>query len=357
MYKRSIRIAIVWTYLLLMLSGCWDNKDINHRIMPVVLGIALEDGNYKAFLEIPYPKEDTFELRIVSAVGNSLNQVMEDMSKNLESDVDLLHVKVIIIEKGLAEEGVKDLFAGFMRSRDLSPKALVAISENDLDDFFTAITHETNPDGTGLLDCFEKNAGWGPQIALTRVWQVYRSIHSYTQDVAIPIIKLGSSTDWIQVGSAVIKNGRMVGQISSDETLLYNAFQGEGTYGKIEVLGGSSVLIIGDKMNHRSKMENSTPNLQSNIRLKVMLLETRGDPTVAEIKKELELLLTQRFNDMFTMLQTNEADILAIGQLFRKNLSRDELKTWRSGYFPRLNMDLNVQVEIQNTGNLISPKN
>ncbi|PLR68598.1 hypothetical protein CYJ36_06390 [Bacillus sp. UMB0893] len=59
------------------------------------------------------------------------------------------------------------------------------------------------------MDFFEKNAGWDPRIDLTWVWQVYRSIHSYTRDVAIPMISLGETT-LVKLRSAVIKNGKLV---------------------------------------------------------------------------------------------------------------------------------------------------
>ncbi|RJR08148.1 Ger(x)C family spore germination protein [Candidatus Parcubacteria bacterium] len=339
------------------LSGCWDNKDINHRVMPVVLGIGSSEDGYKVFMEIPVPKEDSMEIRIVSGVGETVNQVMDDLSKNIESSVDLLHVKVIVISSDLAEAGVKDLFAGFMRSRDVSPKALVAISEDSLDELFSILEQSTESDSTILLDCFEKNAGWGPQIALTRIWQVYRSIHSYTLDVAIPLIKMGGTTLIEQSGSAVIKNGKMVGKISSNETLLYNAFQGESTHGKIEVLKEASVIIVANSMHHESDMNHDVPHLKSKINIKVMLLETRGDPSLSKIKMDLETLLNERFDRMFSSVQSTQADILGIGQLFRREIPRKNLKDWRSRYYPNMTMDMKVHVEIQNNGNLKTPAN
>jgi hypothetical protein len=259
----------------------------------------------------------------------------------MESSVDLLHVKVIVIEKRFAEEGMKDLLGGFIRSREIPAKALVTICDDDIDQFFSRMK-QVEPEGTTLLDFFEKNAGWTPQIALTRVWHVYRSIHSYTRDVAIPMLSLGETTLVKQVGSAVIKNGRLVEEIDSDETLLYNAFKGESTQGEIEVLDEASVLILGNTMKYESKFTDQKPSLQSNLRLKVMILEA---------------LLTTRFNKMFNKLQTSEADILGLGQLFRNKIPREELKNWRSEYYQKLSVDFNIHVDIQNGGNLKDPSN
>lgn len=353
---RRLFFMIMILLLTATLSGCWDNKDINHRVMPVVLGISKKGEDYKVFLQIPQPLQDSIQIRVVTGIGKTVNEAVNNISVNMESSVDLLHVKVIVIEKRFAEEGMKDLIGGFMRSREIPAKALVAICDDDIDQFFSSMK-QIEPEGTTLLDFYEKNAGWEPQIALTRVWHVYRSIHSYTRDVAIPMLSLGETTLVKQVGSAVIKNGSLVEVIDSDETLLYNAFKGEGTQGEIEVLDDASVLILGNTMKYESEFIDQKPSLQSKLRLKVMILETKGNPSLKRIKKEVEALLTTRFNKMFNKLQASEADILGLGQLFRNKIPREELKNWRSEYYRKLSVDFQVHVDIQNGGNLKEPSN
>ncbi|TYS90433.1 Ger(x)C family spore germination protein [Rossellomorea aquimaris] len=337
-----------------MMSGCWDTRDINHRVMPVVLGISKDSDQYKVFLQIPHPQQDVIQTKVVIGFGETINEVVDNISADMESSVDLLHVKVIVIDRHLAEEGVKDLISGIMRSRDVSSKALVAICNDDINQFFKSMEKNTSPGGTTLLDFFEKNAGWDPQIALTRVWEVYRSIHSYTRDVAIPMLRLGETTLVDHVGSAVIKNGRMVEEINANETLLYNAFNGESTQGKIEVLNEGSVLILGNTIEHTSEVQKE-PFLYTKIKLDVMILETKGDPTEKMIEKGLEKLLTDRLNKMFSKLQKSEADILGLGQFFRKEIPRMDLKEWRSKYYQNLSTDFVVDVDIRNSGNLKNP--
>ncbi|WP_404468858.1 hypothetical protein [Sutcliffiella horikoshii] len=38
MVLKKLGLCIMFVFVLI-LAGCWDNKDINHRTMPVVLGI------------------------------------------------------------------------------------------------------------------------------------------------------------------------------------------------------------------------------------------------------------------------------------------------------------------------------
>ncbi len=352
MIKKNAKKWILLSLTVVLLSGCWDNRDINHRVMPVVLGVSKDKENYKVFLQIPEPQNGTIITRVVTGYGETINEAVQKISTNIEQEVDLLHVKVLVLEKKLAEEGVKDLISGIMRSRDISAKALVAICDDDIDDFFSSMEKDTPPTGTNLLGFFEKNAGWDPEIALTRVWQMYRSIHSYTRDVAVPLLRLGDTTLVEYAGSGVIKNGRMVERISPDETLLYNAFNGESTQGKVEVTNVGSVLILDDSMSHKSTFKNNLPSLETKIKFVVSVLEIKGSTSENIIKKEFEKIATHRFEKMFIKLQKSEADIWGLGQMFRKEIPRENLKDWRSKYYTELNIAFIINVEIQNSGNL-----
>ncbi|MDX8342595.1 Ger(x)C family spore germination protein [Rossellomorea sp. YZS02] len=352
MSKKNIKKGIVLLLSVVLLSGCWDNRDINHRVMPVVLGVSKEMEKYKVYLQIPEPQNGTIITRVVIGYGETINEAVEKISTNIEQDVDLLHVKVIVLERRLAEEGVEDLISGIMRSRDISAKALVAICDDNIGDFFASMEKDTPPSGTNLFGFFEKNAGWDPEIALTRVWQIYRSIHSYTRDVAVPLLRRGETTLVEYKGAGVIKNGRMVEEISPDETLLYNAFNGESTQGKVEVTNLGSVLILDDSMSHKSTFSQDRPSLVTNMNFVIMVLETKGEPSEKAIKEDFEKIVTNRFEQMVTKLQKSEADIWGLGQLFRKEIPRQNLKDWRSKYYPELNASFIINVEIQNTGNL-----
>ncbi|MGM0852870.1 MAG: Ger(x)C family spore germination C-terminal domain-containing protein [Bacillota bacterium] len=80
-----------------------------------------------------------------------------------------------------------------------------------------------------------------------------------------------------------------------------------------------------------------------------------GDPTPKMIEKGLEKLLTGRLNKVFSKLQVSEADILRLGQFFRKEIPRMDLKEWRSKYYQNLSTDFLVDGDIRNSGNLKNP--
>lgn len=341
--------------MLLLLSGCWDTKDINHRSLPIAMGVAYKEGKYTVYLDIPKVSQKEQDMQIVSAEGRTINEVIDHISTNMESQVDLLHLKVIVVDKAFAEHGLSEGVESFIRSRHIAPKATMAISDEPLDRFFANLDQRSGADGTSLYDFFEKNAGWTVNVAYTPIWTVFRSIHSYTHDSMMPIIKSGETTALESMGSAIMKNGRMVGRLSDKETLLVNVINGQSVHGKIEVMGDSTVQIVSSRIRQRSSFANGVPRLRSTLDLKVIILDSGSDDSTDRIKSDLQKLVQERFEHLLRKIQASEADILGLGQHFRSDLTRPQLAKWRTDYLPNLRFDLHVKTVIRNTGNLKSP--
>ncbi|MFD2329650.1 Ger(x)C family spore germination protein [Cohnella sp. GCM10020058] len=352
MKKRALRLALLTVFLAatLFLGGCWDIKDINHRSLPIVMGVKKADNLYTVLLLIPDVSQSQPGVKIVSETGDTINEVLDIINKNMENKVDLLHLKVIIFERSVAEKGLGQSIESFMRARDIPNKTYAAISDGSLEPLFDKLKTSSTIGGTEIYDFFEKNAGWSPEVVQTRIWEVFRSMDSYTRDVVIPTLKPGQTTTIESTGAAVIKKGKMVGTIGSEESLLYNLFKGTGTQGKIEVMDRATVKVVSDRLTQSSSLKNGKPIIDCLLHLKVTVLETVGTPSESEIKRELDEQLSKRFQSMLRSTQTNEADILGLGQLFRDKLSRDNLKNWRSNYYPRMKVNIRVHVIIQNEG-------
>ncbi|REE89016.1 Ger(x)C family germination protein [Paenibacillus taihuensis] len=347
-------ILVAAALSLLLLTGCWDNKDINHRALPIAMGIGYKNGDYTVYLDIPKVSASEKGIEVYSEHGKSINEAIDLISMNLESQVDLLHLKVIVVDKPFALHGLEEGIASIIRSRYIAPKTVFVICDQPLDRFFKRIDDSSN-DGKSIYDFFQKDAGWSPQIAFTQVWKIFRSVHSYTNDVVLPIIKAGDTTILESTGSAIMKNGVMVGRLTNEQTLLYNVFNGDNLMGKIEVMNHATVQIVSNRLRCRGRFQQGKPILKSTLYLKVIIVDTTGNPSTEKIKTELKILVTDRFNEIFKIVRRDKADIFGLGQHFRDDFSRKELSQWREKYLPQLQIELDVKTVVRNTGNLKSP--
>ncbi|NRF93486.1 Ger(x)C family spore germination protein [Paenibacillus frigoriresistens] len=336
-----------------LLSGCWDNKDINKRILPVAMAISQTDAKtYKVGLRVPQPNSSNTTPRILTGEASTISEALDRIRGNVESSIDLLHLKLLMIDEKTAKLGIKEVLEYAIRSHDIAPKSLVSVYRGDFIEMLNKKEQGGAEGGTASYDYFNKLAGWTPNTSIVYLWEAFRGGFSHTEDYALPIIKSGDRTMFKIDGSAIMSRGVMVGTISSDDTLIYNVMKGDFQGANVEVMEHSTVLIIDVDFKHRHHWDGDTPHVETDMKVVGMLLETKGNPRKEQIKEELTKLLNKRANAMLAKLQENQSDLFGYGQYFRNDLSHDQLKKWREFWYPQLKITLNVKVNIRNSGNL-----
>ncbi|WP_309118559.1 hypothetical protein [Paenibacillus sp.] len=78
------------------------------------MGVAEANGQYRVVLYIPGPGTRLVQGEVVTETGKTINDVVERIGMNLETNVDLLHLKFAIFDRKVAENGLKDSVSGFM---------------------------------------------------------------------------------------------------------------------------------------------------------------------------------------------------------------------------------------------------
>ncbi|CAM4510103.1 Ger(x)C family germination protein [Paenibacillus endophyticus] len=340
---------------LLLLSACWDSKDINKRALPIALGISKnENHNYKVGLRIPEPHNSSTNIRYVQAEAPTIGQAIERIRMKMADDIDLLHLKLILISEPLAKEGLRDIVEYAMQSNSIQPKAMVAIVRSDMSKFLSSMDEDGEEAGQGLSDFFSKQAGWTPHIATAKIWEVYRALYFYTEDIAIPILNKDEETMFQFVGSAILHEKKMVDSITPDETLLYNIFQGKYDDAHMEVMNHASVLVVDANVKMKATGIEQTPKVSSKLKVVVTIEEMKEGTMQSVIEEELSKLLKKRFDLLTKKLKTNHSDILGFGQRFRNQMSDAQLKAWRDDIYPKLETELRVEVVIRNEGSIKS---
>ncbi|OCT15456.1 hypothetical protein A8709_15370 [Paenibacillus pectinilyticus] len=351
-HRSFISVVLVLCTLSALLTGCWDTKDINKRLMPVVMGICKEKNqDYRIILQIPSPEKKGSQYMESSSA--TINNAVDNIRTKAEKSIDLLHIRLFLICEKTAKEDIGDIIDYAVQANDISIKGLLAIARGDFDE---VIHHQltANPE-LSSYDFFSEQAGWTPETTIVRLWEAYRDIQSYTQDMSIPILTKGTDTLYQFEGSAIMRSDKMVGEISSDEVLIYNVFQERYTGGTIEVADQSSVRIKKASIKHTLHWSESGPQLKSCIRLKVELLENKNEESEEQITRKLKDIIEKRAQKLIADLKNDKADVLAIGQLFRKKMNEEQIKDWKQHWFLTLDDEVTAEITILNSIYLKSP--
>lgn len=328
----------------LLLSGCWDTKDINKEYLPVVMGIGKgKTEKYRIIIQVPNASGRTqFLEKEAKSIAKAIDLIQTDAEKNIH----LVHLRLLLIEKEVAQQGIGNIVDFAVRANDISIKGMAAVVDGD---FEKTLYHEISPTPeVSSYDFFSEEAGWTPNQSILRIWEAYRSLNSYSEDMAIPMLKNGEHTLYVFKGTAVMKKDRMIGTLDQEETLLYNLFKGKYKGGTIELAKNTSVLIESAKIKHHRKWSSEGPSLTSDITLNVVIAESPEEVSNTRIEKEMEEQLNRKFNQTLTKIKSYRSDVLGVGLLFRPLLSESNIKEWKSRWFPVLKQRINVEVNVLN---------
>ncbi|WNR42883.1 Ger(x)C family spore germination protein [Paenibacillus roseipurpureus] len=341
---------IVALISLILLSGCWDIKEIDKRNFPLIIGISKENKEeYKVSLHIPTSEKGGKMSRTVSQKGTNVSSILGQLRTNIEDAVYYKQVRLIIIQNKLAndKEDLSELIKFLMKSKELPSIALIAITEENIEKMFSNINGKHFSHTTSIIDYFYKGADWAPEISTTRIWEVYRSLFSYTKDIAIPVVNSGKDTILNYEGAAILKNGKITEKINPSENQFVILFKNHNANGIIENLGNASIMVTNSSLKIKPSMLTSEPIVSSNLSLKIDILERKEGVTNDQIQSKLEKQFKKQFYDMLDKAQKNKTDIFGFGQHFRNQIPFHELKNWREEYYPNLKVNFQVHVIIE----------
>lgn len=345
----------IYTFFIVIIStiflcGCWDIKDVNKRSLPLVMGISKEDNEeYKLTLQIPILENQNQISKVVTGKGDTVASILGQIRTNSEDAVDYTQIRLIVIQNNLAqnEKEFKELIKFLMISKEIPSRALVAITDESVDKVLANINEKLGVQATSIYDFFNKGGGWAPDMFSIAIWEVYRSAFLFTKDIAIPVIRTGKDTVLVFEGSDILKKGNITERISPHETQLVNVFQNINEKGKIESLGFASIMVTNSSLQNKPSMKNNKPVLSSDLKLKMYILEREEGITDKKIRKELEMLIKNRFYNILKKTQKSNADIFGFGQQFQHMLSYNELKDWRNEYYPNLKVNFKVHISME----------
>ncbi|MFE1243281.1 Ger(x)C family spore germination protein [Fictibacillus sp. NPDC058756] len=349
MKSKGFKLLIIFMSLNL-LCGCWDIKDIDKRAFPLVMGISKEnEEDYKVTLQIPIPQEDNKLSRTVTGSGKTVANILGKLSTNFEDAIDYSQIRLIVIQSDLAKnhQELKKLIKFLMASEEIPSRALVSITDDKVETVLSNINKKLGVHASSIYDFFNKGAGWAPEIFSIPIWEVYRSLFSYTRDVVVPVVRSGKDTVLTFEGAAIFKKGKFIETISPDESQLVNLFRNNSLKGRIESLGFASIIVTSSSIQNETSLKDNIPLVSSNLRLKMYILERKEGITNTKIKKEIEKLTEKRFYHLLKSTQENRTDILGFGQQFQQQISYQELKDWRNEYYPKMKVDFKVQANME----------
>lgn len=370
----------------IILTGCWDLKDINRRVMVVALGLDLaertETENYEYISMVKLTAQVAIPEKLsggagqplttgaeavwnVSAIGRNVSMCYVNLQQRLQNELFLGHTRVLVISEDLAREGLSRYMNFFRNNPEFRRLSYLLISENKAEDLLNTFPKTANLQAIYLMNLIEDEIQRQTMPDLPFIEIAIRGVTSGVDPIAV-LISSDKETGIIKYsGLAVFRGDRMVGKLDVEETWSYLQLA-EGKLGGLEVvrnveseIGRLSIvfkdlkrkmrLVLTEKGNFKFECKLSFEGIIFSqevpaVYTKEIYLDQLENRVSTEVKREIETVF-------YKVQQKYNADIFGFGELVKAYMPEEwkRIEDWHEE-FKKVELELDVETIIRRSG-------
>ncbi|NLJ81351.1 MAG: Ger(x)C family spore germination protein [Firmicutes bacterium] len=372
------RIGAVLCGLLLLLTGCWDYREL--EFIDFVLGIGIDqvEPDFKLVAEVikvEGVQETEFAPEVLTTGGRTFLSSARSLEKEAGIRLFWAHAQVLIIGEEVARREVLPAVEFAIRDPEFRTSLLLFVAkECSAEDIFKSKSPIANSISDHLRNVAEFHRRV-PTCFIQKLWEFRQTLQMDGISAVLPTIRLlGEGPDQIPVleGSAAFRQGQMVGFLDGEETRIYSLLKGKTDRGPLVVewegdseKGKITYVIRSNQVRIKAVEQEKRPKISIDVELGVELMELGSltpdfeDPAVlSELERGIGAEIEGQIKNLITKAQTEfKSDIFGFGLRLKQRIP----KIWRlyeedwEQVFSDLEVDVQVLGRLVATGVLSKP--
>ncbi|WP_232730003.1 Ger(x)C family spore germination protein [Paenibacillus phocaensis] len=385
----------------LQLTGCWDQVEIENRAL--VLGLAIDEAPPESVKKEPLVTHDTTEklpkrmLRVTAQIavpgrvplgpsgggmgsgndgespvwvvqvyGHSLDDALNNLQQEIADPKYLIHLRVIVISKGVARDGLDELSDYLRRNPEVRRRTWLLVSEHEAAELMKVAPPLERVPTLYLQAMVEKavNMGKLPPNYLGEFW-IEES--NWGQDGYLPYVTIHGEENILIEGLAYFSGGRLVGTCSAIEIGGYMAIKGfnPGGYSVLLPIPGQGYVVVKITERHATtdvRIEEGKPHVYLNMHVEGLLDEhydsgqdMNSEQEIDRIEEVFDQKATAVIQKLLKQTQRDQSDIFGFGEYVRalhpgfwkRNIH--EKRDWERMYAD-LPLSIHMNITIRRTG-------
>jgi Ger(x)C family germination protein len=366
MKKRILALIIV---LCLLLSGCFSYKDINKLLIVVTTIIDVdENDNVILYLEVfkPYRSEQIAggkgQRLIYKSSGETILEAIRDLNLGTSLKLNFTQNKVLIFTKKAAEKGL-DYFIDFLnRDQEFVLRQYMYIYEQDPEELLKIKLPEEEYIGIYLFE-IPINQAASAKRYVTRIddYLNNRLIGNRVDILTVLFLSKDHIDSKVRLqSSAVLKDDKMVGEMSFDETSLFNLMCHTLRTGTLLAHGKDDNImtleIVGSRVKTDFTYDGSNVKVVKNISIRTTFGSTQkpiklNDPAFQnELIKTAEKNVKDKCMKLFESWKEKGIDIFKIQEKFDRAYPNEKLDV--KDIIEITDMEVNVKMTLEGSSDV-----
>lgn len=378
---RYLKILLIIPLITAVLTstGCYDIRELDK--ISIVTGIAVDKADKKDLVEL------TVQIGKANAIGGGQNdgggkeepatQMIDAVDKSISGALDALrqdnsrtlflhHNQILIFGKSQAEKDISSYLDIFMRDNETRLEVWILIAEGKAKDVLNTKMELEKVSAVGISRMVDNKYDVSKVLGVNLLSFISKLTEKTTSPVA-PIIRIVKEEDVTRLsltGMAVFKGGKMVGELSEEQSIGYawllDSLKSEVIPVKTEK-GSADLNIISTESKIKPVFDkDGNPKMNADITGSFNIGDLSGFEGM-DLKKVLPLLqkgaedsIKKQIMSCYRTAQKLNADIYGFGAYINKY----DAGRWKSmkdkwdQIFPVLQLNLNIKINILDTGKI-----
>lgn len=371
--------------LLFLLTGCYNYRELNDLAIVSGISISKEENTYKVTAEVVNPKkqQDTSSSKepdfvIYTTSGSSVQEALRKIVKESPKKLYGAQMEILIIDEETAKNELNNVLDFFARDPEIRSEFYVLIgkSSNILD----VITPLENISSKNIVSSLEANNLYLGTSNLVTYHDLISNYLNPNIEIALPTVEIvgneleGENTKNIESTTSevasiisnigVFKNNKLVGYLTTKESLVYNIVMNNTQTFLIETKYNNNQFIVNEIIDSSTEMELDTKEnkITISIKGKASISEANCDKdleketTILSIQKDLNNTTEKLIkNSIENTIQKYESDIYGFLDLIYKTDPKYYKKIkddWYKNILKNIDIEVKSNLTIIEKGNL-----
>lgn len=366
---------IIIIIICLMLTGCFNYKELNNYAIVTGLSIDKSDNGYEISALITNAikeNENKTNISVVSGKGKSIYSAIKDINLKIPKELYLSHLNVIIISEEVAKDGMKPILDYLVREPESHQSYYLIISKDTkAKNALSILDPIANFPSENIYSNLENSRDLQSKIIYDKVNQyigkvLEKGIHPILNSlIIVGSSEKGSNTEeqnnvelknYIMLDNlAIFKNDKLVDYADSDESVGINILLDNIDEIYIEIpCNKSNIILSSNSLNTKTKVNKQSVNINVDINSKINELGCDiklNNNNLKKIEKDAEEKIINQIKKALQLSINNKTDIYGYGtRLYKKDYKYfNTIEDWDE-YFTNLKFNINVDVKIKDKG-------
>ncbi|MEW9671910.1 Ger(x)C family spore germination protein [Ammoniphilus sp. 3BR4] len=373
--KRAVSLILLIVCLTLV-TGCWDNTDLELRTSVVAIGVdrsKTDKGRYTMTIQVPIPnlimggaggEQGQEAIRVMSATGNTLNEASSNLQKRLNQVLFYGHTRILVLSEEVAKEGIEELLDPFRRAPQIRRLMWPMVVKGSARELLLSNTKLEQIPTVYIMDLLDNGAERG-LIPHVTIGHLFADLSDSSTEAGMNYVE-ASKEEFKWNGFAVFRQDRMAGTLKDGEVWSLLHLRENQLAGEIDVpFGGTRKKR--NLVTYRPKTirvnKDFTPKgdtgyeAEYRIRLEGDVIESQCDidfsqeKNIEKLEKVLSEEMTNQAKKMIHKLQKEyKSDVLKLGTFVRATHPQWWTAEKWIEVFPYGKIQVTYEVHIRRTG-------